>query len=90
MKVKVSKPFRTIDGKMHREGEVINMWRSISKEEYRSYRARFEDEEHAGLDEDEESDEFEEPDEREDKEEREEKEDIAFENAFEDKIGKRE
>lgn len=50
MKVKVKKgsTFQTKDGKTHKEGEVLEVGKSISKEEYESHRAKFEQEGHEG------------------------------------------
>ncbi|HEX3036960.1 MAG TPA: hypothetical protein VHT73_17875 [Thermodesulfobacteriota bacterium] len=47
MKVKVKKgsTVQTKDGKTHKEGEVLEVGKDISKEEYESQKAKFEQEE---------------------------------------------
>jgi hypothetical protein len=78
MKVKVKKgsTFQTKDGKTHKEGEVLEVGKSISKEEYESHRAKFEQEGHEGHG-------------HERHEGHKEKKDAPLDKAFEDKADKR-
>jgi len=76
MKVKVKKgsTFQTKDGKTHKEGEVLEVGKGISKEEYESHMAKFEQEGHEG---------------HERHEGQKEKKDATFDKAFDDKADKR-
>ena len=45
VKVKKGSTVQTNDGKTHREGEILEVGKGISKEEYESQKAKFEQEE---------------------------------------------